>query len=288
MSVLKGILYGEAVRLRRLNEVDERYLQSVEKLSEKCVKSGFPTQLVNKAIANVKTWKNRFHPDNFNTNSIKKDFNYVIWASPLKQLIKLNKIEKSLSPFSTIVYKRPPTLSSILCNYKQLSHTQVDQNIVGCHPCEHCSLCGCRSLKDGHQPVCAVTSSKQIVSTFNKSKFPIYQSISCQDFGIYVVTCRICGQQYVGQTITTFAKRWAQHRAVWKQPGNNNNNDRASLRLHYTNNHNDKINKDINTNYTITFIQTTDTPTNLDFLESRWIARLNAQININSTVLNLY
>ena len=287
MSIFKGILYGEAVRLRRLNERDSNYKYSVERLTEKCLKSGFPTKLVQKGRDLVLKWKNRFKPDTKNDKPTHK-FNNIVWASPLKQLIKLNHIEKSLSPFSTIVYKRPPTLATILCNFKKLSLTQEQTNIQGCRPCGRCSLCGNRSLKDGSRPVCAVASSNQITSSSNQSKYKIKQNISCQDIGIYVVNCRICNQQYVGQTITSFATRWAQHRSNWKHGTDNEKNDKASLRLHYSNNHKHKLGTSINDNYTIKFIEIPENPANLDFLESRWIARLDTKININATVLNLY
>ena len=289
MSVLKGIYYGEAVRLRRLNEKDDNFHKSVARLSEKCIKSCFPIDLVEKAASVVLTWKSRFQPDQL-TKKPPDNFNKIVWATPLKQLTKLNSIEKTLSPYSTLVYKRPPSLATVLCNYKKLSHTPVNKNTYGCRPCGNCSVCGCRSLKDGTRPVCAVASSQQISSSSNNSKHFIKQSISCKNFGIYVVECRICRQQYVGQTITSFSTRWAQHRSIWNAGANaNDNNDKASLTLHFKNHHNNnKLGPDINDNYLIKFIQIPNTPANLDFLESRWIARLDAKININATVLNLY
>ena len=215
----------------------------------------------------------------------RNNFNRIVWATPLKQLLDLTNIEKSLSPLTSIVYKRPPSLTTILCNYKTLSHAQ-ENTTVGCYPCGHCTLCGCRSIR-GNRPVCAVATSQQIISFNTKTKFIIKQRITCQDFGIYVVTCRLCNHQYVGQTITTFSTRWAQHRTNWNNKNNNNNNDdRASLRLHYKSKHKDMLNSDINSNFSIQFIEIPDNPAHLDFLESRWIARLDAKININSTVLN--
>ena len=42
--------------------------------------------------------------------------------------------------------------------------------------------------------------------------------LNCSDSGIYVATCTLCQEQYVGQTITSFATRWNAHRKVffWK------------------------------------------------------------------------
>ena len=38
--------------------------------------------------------------------------------------------------------------------------------------------------------------------------FKLNQSLTCADFGIYVATCVICHEQYVGQTSNKFSKRW--------------------------------------------------------------------------------
>ena len=41
--------------------------------------------------------------------------------------------------------------------------------------------------------------------------FKLNQSLTWADFGIYVVTCVICHEQYVGQTSNKFSKRWSGH-----------------------------------------------------------------------------
>ena len=45
------------------------------------------------------------------------------------------------------------------------------------------------------------------------------QSLTCADFGIYVATCVMCHEQYVGQTSNKFSKRWSAHRSNWNKQG---------------------------------------------------------------------
>ena len=54
----EGIIIGEAIRLRRLNETDAGYKNSIEKLRDKCIKSGFKSKIVYKMINKVKDYQN--------------------------------------------------------------------------------------------------------------------------------------------------------------------------------------------------------------------------------------
>ena len=112
-------------------------------------------------------------------------------------------------------------------------------------------------------------------------------NLNCKNFGIYAAQCNECGEYYVGQTITSFSKRWSSHRHNWKNMVTNEINDRAALKLHYTKKH-PTSNKVSKKSFSITFIDTTKNHSELDFLESKWINKLQATININKTILPFY
>ena len=61
-SVFKSTIYSECIRLRRLNEKDDYYLEALQCLEEKCYKSGFERTLVRSMIDIAKLWKERFTP----------------------------------------------------------------------------------------------------------------------------------------------------------------------------------------------------------------------------------
>ena len=48
LNVYKSIVFGEAVRLRRLNDKQEHYLESLVGLKEKCYRSHFNKKLTNR------------------------------------------------------------------------------------------------------------------------------------------------------------------------------------------------------------------------------------------------
>ena len=56
LHIFRGIILSEGRRMRRLNEKDEDYLQSLDFLKEKCIRSNFPENLVTRNIDNIKQW----------------------------------------------------------------------------------------------------------------------------------------------------------------------------------------------------------------------------------------
>ena len=68
LCIFKSIVFGESVRLRRLNETNELYLKDLERLKKKCIDSYFNKKVVEKIINLAKTWTDRFGPKSLNKN----------------------------------------------------------------------------------------------------------------------------------------------------------------------------------------------------------------------------
>ena len=131
-----------------------------------------------------------------------------------------------------------------------------------------------------------VNESEKILGPYGV-EYKIYKQLTCKDYGIYVASCRKCPAQYVGQTVTSFSTRWNGHRSAW----NNNiskEDDRAALKIHFRKEHPPAKDDDLANAFTVTFVDKPDNPKNLDRLESNWISRLEAKININKTMLPKY
>ena len=101
LNIYKLIAFGEAVRLRRLNEKQEHYLESLECLKEKCYRSRFNKKLTNKIIKLASGWTDRFHPKVIKK---KKASSRIVWTTPFPKLLKLTSKEKSLEPVATVTY----------------------------------------------------------------------------------------------------------------------------------------------------------------------------------------
>ena len=114
--------------------------------------------------------------------------------------------------------------------------------------------------------------------------FEIWTKSTCSNWGIYAAMCKICQKLYVGQTATTFSKRWSQHRTIWKR-GTSETGDSAALRQHYDYHHKAEKKRTLAEAFVVTFIDRPSSAKHLDLCESAWINRLRASININKTLL---
>jgi hypothetical protein len=274
-SVFKSIVFSESTRMRRLNERDEDYRMAIEKLEDKCIKSGFDKNLVKDMVNLTKQWKDRFSPP---IVSKPKSESRLVWTTQFPKLLKLTNKEKNLNQKAMVSYKRPMTLAAHITNYRKVAHEITSAK--GSQPCNHCALCGMYGGK-------AMVSKTEFIQSNSGKVFPINCQLTCKDLGIYVATCRLCASQYVGQTAKSFSDRWSQHRSIWKN-GCSDFDDRAALRIHYAKNHPKADCINIADAFEVTFVDRPNNPKNLDVLESSWISRLCASININKTPLPKY
>ena len=125
------------------------------------------------------------------------------------------------------------------CNSKHIvCGLTLHNSSQGHRPCGQCALCGCY----GKNNKSMVQNASELLT---KTKtFKLNQSLTCADFGIYVATCVICREQYVGQTSNKFSKRWSAHRSNWNKQDckTDSDKDQMALSRHYSENHN-TINK---------------------------------------------
>ena len=191
--------------------------------------------------------------------------------------MKLTRKERTLNPQALVTYKRPTILAGYLTNYRTLAHN-ITQGCGKSQPCNRCKLCG--RYKESPSMVEETTT----ISSQSGKTFHLVRQLNCKDFGIYVATCRKCLAQYVGQTITPFSTRWNTHRSVWKS-GSTEKNDHAALKLHYVEHHPGSQNTSLANAFALTFVDKPKNVKDIDILESGWISRLSATININKTAL---
>ena len=101
ISVFKSIVFSEAVRMRHINESNEHFQDSLERLRSKCLKSNFNNKVVNNIIEKAKLWTHRFSPKSGNTE---KNFaKRIAWSTSFKNLLHLSAKEKNLNPYSSII-----------------------------------------------------------------------------------------------------------------------------------------------------------------------------------------
>ena len=120
LSVFKGIITGEAKRLRRLNIVDDNYKMSIKRLEEKCHKSNFNTTITSEKINLVKHWVN--NDKNIMKPEITTKEEKLPWATQFKKYLKLDKLDKKLVPRLqlSIAGRQPWALNSSVTKISQM------------------------------------------------------------------------------------------------------------------------------------------------------------------------
>ena len=103
-TTFKSILFGEAIRLRRLNQRKDDYLSSLNRLKEEAIRSKFPLNMTNNMIA-LSNWEDRLRPPKCD-----KKEDPQLWATSFHRLLTLTQKEKKLNPKAMITYNRPTTI----------------------------------------------------------------------------------------------------------------------------------------------------------------------------------
>jgi len=119
--------------------------------------------------------------------------------------------------------------------------------------------------------------------------FELNQSLTCADFGIYVATCVICHEQYVGQPSNKFSKRWSAHHNNWNKEDckTDSDKDQMALSRHYSENHSTINKPPLHEAYTVTFVEQPSCHS-LDICENKWYHLIDAQINIQNMILPMW
>ena len=124
----------------------------------------------------------------------------LIWASAFSNLLQLSVKEKSLVQ-ATVVYKRPPTLASMLTNYEKVAHSTNENTGQGrSQLCKKCALCGhFNHYKSMVHQTSATTAA-------NGKIFAVKQTLDCSKLWHIRGYMLFMSQQYIGQTINKFSK----------------------------------------------------------------------------------
>ena len=265
--------YSQALRLRRICSTDNLYKTASENLLQNFKYRGYPTQLVRSAI-NKAFSRNR---------------------DDLLQPKKPISTQKSIIPFITSNNTLNPPIRKILSKYTRILETSEDLKSVldnkimvvykratnikqmlvraditpqdinkGSSPCgKPCIIC----------PFMAKT--EQITSWKTKEQFRIKGRFNCKTKNvIYVISCKKCGLQYVGQSGNTFNERLRGHFMDIKQK-----NDVKPVSRHFI------LNDHTQNDVTATIVAQTTNDVNVRLrTEEVWIAKLQTK---HPTGLNL-
>ena len=281
ISTFKSILKGECLRMRRLNERNEDFIESLERLRKKAMKSNFPRNLTNRITNTASTWKHRFPPSANEREEQKPKI--IPWATAHPKLLQPSDRQRQLKPSATITFKKPSNLSTHLIHFRKLCHeskpipNDTEPKSMGCGKC---SLCG----SWGKYKVNMVRECSTVYNKSTNKQYDLQKKLNCRNYGIYAACCNLCPAVYVGQTVTPFKDRWNGHRNAWNSKNldvDNERNDKAALLKHYKNCHNNHMQKNnsISSAWQVIFLEEPSAPT-LDKRETHWRDVLEVEVNV--------
>ena len=259
----KSIPWGQALRLRRICSTVEEYNKHSSELLKNLLDRGYPTKIVEEAIKNARSISREqliqpkekqektmipfvvtFNPRNPPIKSILMNNKHILQNAPNLQHLANKNI--------TVAYRKARSLRDILVR-ADISEHKKD---TGSKACGHCA--SCKHMK----PSTSIRSFK------NKKEYRIQEDLNCQNHNaIYVIQCKTCGMQYVGQTSNTVNERIRGH-----------THDILSKNQHKpVSQHFNKDNHSIN-DVTVIILQTTPSDVNTRLrIEESWIRLLGTQ-----------
>ena len=102
-----------------------------------------------------------------------------------------------------VAYKRPPNIKDKLIRAKvpKSMNTRPKRIIPGMKRCLRCGVCP------------FVEEGKTVRSTSNNIKVDVNTSVSCTTSNVvYLIGCKKCTQQYIGETERTVRERFLEHK----------------------------------------------------------------------------
>ena len=209
----KSIPYSQAIRLRRICSTDIRLKEATDRLYKNLTKRGYPKKLVKQAIDRAsrldrKTLLNsEKQPETTENGPIPFIITHNPKNPPISKILTHNRrilassgdTKYLLDRKFLLVNKRAKNLRQTLVRTDNRPPTIPN----GSGPCQKpCTTCP--FMKPSTTVICWTT----------KESIPIHGRFNCQSKNvIYIISCKLCGLQYVGQTGNTFNERFRGHLA---------------------------------------------------------------------------
>ena len=214
----KSIVYSQTLRLRRICSFETDFLKRKNEMKSWFLKRGYPERLIDKEMKKVKFNHSHF----IGKHNSKKGIPLVVTYHPLlKSLSKIisknlhllymdEEVKRVFTPGPMISFRSSRKLSDYLVRAK----LYPTETVVGSFKC--------------NKPLCLVcvnvTETNTFSSTVTSKTYKINHKFDCdENCLVYLLTCKHCGIQYVGQTVADFRYRWNNYKDNCRKHSRNEN-----------------------------------------------------------------
>ena len=274
-----GIVYTQALRIRRIVSIDERLVVQLDALANAFIKCKYPRKLVDDIVGKVKNLPRTLRRNDDSLQDTIND-NDVIMVSthgadkPLQDIVEKlpNKDKLSIKK----VYKTASSLKQKLCTPRRTCVGPPKGVSAKCNR----NRCLC----------CSMMSESDQVTSMSGKNYKTANGNCTSKIALYHLRCIICGQPYVGKTVQMISSRTCGHRQKFfdlirknGEVGEDADKDEYAPGMHLYKDHGLQDFDDFNKHYKITVLEKC-TPSSLDVKEHFWIQKLRtlSPLGLNS------
>ena len=222
------------MRLRRICSTNDAFERRAKELNKYLVARGYRERFVRDQIRRAKS-KTReealtpasqkatarvpmvvtYHPTLPNIGYILRELQPLLHCS--------DKCKKAVKDVPMVVFRRPKSLRDYLVHAK-LRATSVEDKPKGTVKCGDRRCQVCEHLKTGDS----------FISKRTGKKYSINFDLNCNSTNVvYLLSCKLCGVQYVGSTTTRFRLRFNNHKSRIRAHARLSVNDKSKDDLIY-------------------------------------------------------
>ena len=197
----RSVIYSQTLRVNRLCSLEKNLNNHQLNMKEWFIKRGYPESVIEKEMRKV-----HFSKQGQKSKKVEKGVPFVVNYHPLLNklssilhrnlyLLYLNQEVKNVfTPGPIVSYRSARKISSYLVRAKlYLLERKVDSVKCGKSRCEVCL---------------SIQETDTFTSTATGESFKINHKLNCDNNSlIYLLTCKCCGKQYVGEATDEFRLR---------------------------------------------------------------------------------
>ena len=207
LHIKNSIPYSQELRVSRICSSEKDFKTHVFHMKEWFLARGYPDIVVNNQIDKVV-----FGRDQPLKKNLESGISFVTTYHP--EVKELGKMIRDLLPFlysdgeAQKFFSPPPIVS--YRSARKIKYFTVRSKLysverkVGCSGCGSSTSCICKSI----------SITEEFTSFATKKTYKINHSFDCNDKClIYLLRCKSCGKQYVGNTTNHFRSRWNNYKS---------------------------------------------------------------------------
>ncbi|CAN7976819.1 unnamed protein product, partial [Ixodes persulcatus] len=204
--------YSQAHRYKRICSNEQDFKQNADNLTTALIRQNYPPGVINSAIEKASRLDRTTAINKTSVRSSENNqYNLVLtYASNLPNInnilrknfniLSQNQRLQSVFPQAPrVVYRRGKSLKDMLVRSKT-----THEEFLGSRPCRvpRCKVCS------------HMTESVEVKSTNSDFTFRINGNYNCNSANVvYLLHCRVCNMQYIGQTDLPFRQRFNNHKS---------------------------------------------------------------------------